>query len=57
MIRGVATWRGWESPEPRDMTPTMLRPKDRQKTSSETQAFDRRIERSPAEGPDIEDGR
>jgi hypothetical protein len=36
------------------MTPAMLRPKDRQETSSETQAFDRPIERSPAEGPDVE---
>ena len=57
LIRGVATWRGWESPEPRDMTPAMLRPKDRQETSSETQAFDRPIERSPAEGPDVEEER
>lgn len=57
LIRGFATWRGWESPEPRDMTPAMLRPKDRQKTSSETQAFDRPIERSPAEGPDVEEER
>lgn len=57
LIRGFATWRGWESPEPRDMTPVMLRPKDRQKTNSETQAFDRPIERSPAEGPDVEEER
>lgn len=39
------------------MTPVMLRPKDRQKTNSETQAFDRPIERSPAEGPDVEEER
>ena len=25
LIRGVALWRGWESPAPRDLTPTFLR--------------------------------
>ena len=25
LIRGVAQWRGWESPEPRDLTPAILR--------------------------------
>lgn len=27
LIRGVAQWRGWESPEPRDLTPAILRPR------------------------------
>lgn len=26
-VRGVARWRGWESPEPRDLTPSILREK------------------------------
>jgi uncharacterized membrane protein YeiH len=26
VIRGVSVWRGWESPEPRDLTPARLRP-------------------------------
>ena len=25
VIRGVSRWRGWESPEPRDLTPAILR--------------------------------
>jgi uncharacterized membrane protein YeiH len=25
LVRGVARWRGWESPEPRDLTPAILR--------------------------------
>jgi uncharacterized membrane protein YeiH len=25
LVRGLALWRGWESPEPRDLTPTVLR--------------------------------
>ena len=28
-IRAVAQWRGWATPEPRDLTPTILRPSDR----------------------------
>jgi uncharacterized membrane protein YeiH len=28
LIRGLAFWRGWESPEPRDLTPALLRPKE-----------------------------
>ena len=57
LIRGFATWRGWESPEPRDMTPAMLRPKDRQKTSSETQAFDPPEREFVSQPPDVEEER
>jgi uncharacterized membrane protein YeiH len=56
-IRGIASWRGWESPEPRDLTPAILRPKDQQTTSSASEAFDRSSERSPAAGPDVEEER
>jgi hypothetical protein len=27
LVPGVAQWRGWESPEPRDLTPAVLREK------------------------------
>jgi hypothetical protein len=57
VIRGVASWRGWESPEPRDMTPAILRSEYRQTTRSATEAFDRPSERSPAAGPDVEEER
>jgi uncharacterized membrane protein YeiH len=30
LIRGVALWRGWESPAPRDFTPTFLRVEPRE---------------------------
>ncbi|MGH2637143.1 MAG: hypothetical protein ACRDHU_13500 [Actinomycetota bacterium] len=29
LIRGVSVWRGWESPEPRDLTPAALRARER----------------------------
>ena len=29
LVRGVAKWRGWESLEPKDLTPAVLRPGDR----------------------------
>jgi uncharacterized membrane protein YeiH len=28
LVRGIAQWRGWESLEPKDLTPTILRTKD-----------------------------
>jgi uncharacterized membrane protein YeiH len=33
LVRGVALWRGWESLEPKDLTPAVLRPRDRQRAA------------------------
>ena len=57
MIRGVSSWRGWESPEPIDMTPGILRPRHPQATSSAPEATDGSNETSPTAGPDVEEER
>lgn len=33
VIRAIAHWRRWESPEPKDLTPGLLRPKDKHPTT------------------------
>ena len=35
LVRGVAQWRGWESPEPRDLTPAVLREKGEESPAHE----------------------
>jgi uncharacterized membrane protein YeiH len=30
LVRGITLWRGWETLEPKDLTPAVLRPRDRQ---------------------------
>ena len=58
VVRGIAWWRGWESPEPRDLTPAVLRGRQqgwgppRQAASA-----DNRLERPPDQSSRRDDAR
>jgi uncharacterized membrane protein YeiH len=57
LVRAIATWRRWESPEPRDLTPTRLRRRDDSGTAPPTDVPSPKAAR-PREGPgEVEKGR
>jgi uncharacterized membrane protein YeiH len=57
LIRAIATWRGWESPGPRDITPPRLRGRDDSGQPPPTDVPSRTTAR-PSERPeDVEEGR
>lgn len=58
VVRGIAWWRGWESPEPRDLTPAVLRVRHQAWVgSSATTSSAERMRRPPDQSSRRDDAR